>query len=708
MPAEPRAAAYWRAIVRLETAKIAPWTGLRNAAGVVLALSAGTIFGNASGGMVIAIGALNTGYSDGQDSYRQRARRMSATAVLCGLAVCAGGLVAGHHAGAIALSAAFAFGAGMLVALGTAAADVGMITLVTFLVYSAQVMSPQKAVLAGLMALSGGIVQAAFAGALLRVDPYRQERLALAGLYRELARATGAPAPATEAPPASAQSTRAQQIMSVLAHDRSIESERYMALLSQTERIRLTLLALARLRARLARQQIAEAAALDRALVLSATQLTAQADLLAGGAGRDPSTSIDEWSTIRESLSVGAMHLTDEGRALLFDARRSLDALGGQFRAVWELASHAAPAGLAEFARAERRRPSWLRLRGAMPILRANVGWRSPVFRHAIRLAVCVVMGIAIGRAFDIQRSYWIPMTVALVLKPDFNSTFSRGVQRIGGTLVGLLLATGLFHLLAPGAVLLVALVGAFVFLLRCFGPANYGVFATAVSALIVLLFAAAGIAPQNVMAARAWNTLAGGAIALVAYATWPTWERTQFREVLARLLDAHRQYFQLVRDAYFDPADANARDRDRARLAGRLARSNMEASLERLRTEARAGPTAAALTSLLANSLRFIHAVMSLDAGLSSSPATGRPEFRAFANQVDLTLYLLSAALRGASITAKDLPSLREVYNALIRRGDSSIDRYALVNTEADRITNSLNTLGEEILQLIAAAPGN
>jgi len=37
-------------------------------------------------------------------------------------------------------------------------------------------------------------------------------------------------------------------------------------------------------------------------------------------------------------------------------------------------------------------------------------------------------------------------MTIVLVLKPEFAVTFSRGVLRIAGTMVGLLLATALFH----------------------------------------------------------------------------------------------------------------------------------------------------------------------------------------------------------------------------------------------------------------------
>ena len=123
--------AYWRSLIHFEPERIAPWTKLCNAVGVILALGAGTFFENPSSGLVMAIGALNTGYSDGQDSYVHRETNVGDRSSLrC--AVCSGGLAAENHFAAIALSTVFAFGAGMLVALGTTAAEVGMITPVTF------------------------------------------------------------------------------------------------------------------------------------------------------------------------------------------------------------------------------------------------------------------------------------------------------------------------------------------------------------------------------------------------------------------------------------------------------------------------------------------------------------------------------------------------------------------------------------------------
>jgi uncharacterized membrane protein YccC len=322
-----------------------------------------------------------------------------------------------------------------------------------------------------------------------------------------------------------------------------------------------------------------------------------------------------------------------------------------------------------------------------------------------------VVIADAIARTIGWQRAYWGPMTVAIVLKPDFTTTFSRGVLRLAGTFTGLALATALFHAISPTAAMLALFIVVFMFLMRWAGPANYGVMVTALTALVVLLFASTGVAPADLMAARALFTVVGGTIALAAYRVWPTWERTQVPEALARLLDAYRAYFQAVRDAYLHPGlehDAVFAPRlDRVRQASRLARTTLEASVARLRLEP--GVAASRLTTLqaiLANSHRFIHAAMALEAGLfRSQPVPARPEFATFANNVDSTLYFLAAYLRGVPVEPGDLPDLREDHRALVQSGASHAERYELVNVESDRVTNSLNTLSVELIQWVGSA---
>jgi len=238
--------------------------------------------------------------------------------------------------------------------------------------------------------------------------------------------------------------------------------------------------------------------------------------------------------------------------------------------------------------------------------------------------------------------------------------------------------------------------------LLRWVGPANYGIFAVAISALVVLLIAITGVSPSEVIWARGVNTVAGGALALLAYRIWPTWERTLVSERVAEMLDAYREYFHCLVESSVRNETRSAGELDRVRLGARMARTNLEASVDRMGAEP--GTTAAQINqvnALLASSHRFVHAMMALEAGwLHTAAVPARTAFRTFAADVEKTLDLLAAALRGTRVQLKEFPDLREDHHVLLQSGDQKIERYALVNVEADRIVNSLNTLREQVME--------
>jgi uncharacterized membrane protein YccC len=705
-------APFWRTVLYFDAAKTMPWQALRNSIGVALPLLIGLLLGNVPAGLVASTGALNVAFSDGSDPYLRRARRMLYAGGFVALAVFAGRFCGRDHMLAVLLAAACAFAAGMMVAVGQTPSDIATITLVTLVVFSAQPTSFSKALSSGLLVFGGALLQTVLAVALWPVRRYTPERRALAALYAELARGSASggaaiPTPhASQAPPASTQSSEAHNALAGLNNDHSVEGERYLALLSLAERIRLALLALARLRVRIGRESGTEpeTGTVVACGTLASKMLTSIAEALSAGVKGNPHIGcLRQMRTAAENLrQPNPSNRSPDLAALRSDARAELDALAGQLRFALELAAHTTPAGSEEFECQEAAQPWRLRLAGVWAVLRANLTRQSPAFRHAVRLAVCVAAADLLARAMGWHRTYWAPMTVAIVLKPDFTTTFSRGVLRLAGTFVGLAFATALFHILGPPIGLQIVLIAAFVFLMRWLGPANYGILATAITTLVVLLFAVTGIAPADVMLARGVNTVAGGLIALLAYRLWPTWERTQVSEAVARLLDAYRGYFQIIRDAYLDPNANFARELDRARQDCRLARSNLEASATRLGTEPGVDPARlTAISSILADSHRLIHAVMSLEAGLyRSRPVPARAAFRTFANDVDATLYFLAAGLRGTHIEPATLPDLREDHHALLQAGDPETERYAMVNIETDRITNSLNTLAGEILQ--------
>jgi uncharacterized membrane protein YccC len=696
---------FWNTLVRFEKPKIIPWIALRNTVGVALPLVLGAAIGRISPGLIVAIGALNVSYSDGPESYPQRARRMLVAAFCCALAVSFGGLLGREHLLLILLAGLCGFAAGMMVAVTQTAADIGVMTLATLIVFAAQAMSPEAALQSGLLALGGGLVQTALSVASWPVSRYAPERRALAVLYAALSRAAAQALAAPDLPPpASAESTDAQSALSSLAGDGSVEAERIAALLSQAERMRLSILTIARLRVRLSREPdgAAEAAILDDALAAAGRSLEAIGEALMPG-GTAALSLVPSVETSR--IEADAERLRASGRAMSRDARWQLDALAGQLRAAAEMAFHATPAGSAAFAAIQAAAPRRLRLGNVLARLRANLSLESSAFRHALRLGACVALGEAINRVIGTNlpgasRGYWLPMTVAIVLRPDFTGTFTRGFLRLGGTLAGLIAATAIVHFLAPSFGVEILFIAAFTFLMRCFGPANYGVFVAALTSLIVFLIGITGVAPGPLMIARGVNTLAGGAIALLAYALWPTWERNLVPERLADLFDAYRVYFEAVCGAYVTPG-ANAQSRlDQTRLAARLARSNAEASVARLASEPFVSDARlTALRKLLANSHRFVLAAMSLEAGLArSAPAPVRESFRTFSQGVVTTLSQLADALRGKPLDKAAMPDLREVHGELVRAGDPHFGRHALVNVETDRIVNSLNTLCEQV----------
>ena len=695
---------FWRTLIAFQRDKLNFWVALRNTAGVVVPLIVGVALGSTPAGLALATGALNVAFRDIPSSYRDRARHMIQASILVAFAVFFGAICGHDTVSAVIVGILWAFATGMLVAISTPAADLGNTSLVILIVYMAVPQTFDRAVYAGLLAFGGGIFQTLLSLALWPLQPYIFERRALAKLFLELARAAESDVEVYRSPPASAQSTEAQTSLANLMTDRSLEAERYRMLLSEAERMRLGIMSLGRLRVRLQRKHRPEAAGVKRFLEIGASILRVIGQSLDVGRPAVPDTELRaELRSLPETLRQ-AEEGADLTSALVREARVQMDALMGQLRNAIDLTTSTSLEGFAEFERTEKKRPWRLQLAAPIATLRANLTLRSAACRHAIRLAVCIGVGEALARSLQLTRPYWMPMTIAIVLKPDFTSTFSRSVLRVVGTFIGLVAITGIFHVLPLSTNVEIALIAVSMFVVRFAGPANYGILAVGITALVVMLVAMTGVDPWPVMVARALNTVYGGAIALIAYGLWPTWERTQAPEAMARMLDAYRDYFRAIRVSFENPETSFDDLLDRTRLAARLARSNVEASIDRLCGEpGTSQQTIHMLSGILASSHRMVHAIMALEAGLQSSrPVPARPAFHRFATDVELTLYYLASALRGSPLKPEQLPDLREDHHALVHSGDPNQERYAIVNVETDRITNSLNTLSAELLQWI------
>jgi hypothetical protein len=153
-----------------------------------------------------------------------------------------------------------------------------------------------------------------------------------------------------------------------------------------------------------------------------------------------------------------------------------------------------------------------------MPHPGADLSPFSEAGQYAIRVALVLVLGALIAWRWKIGNGYWIPMTAAIVVRPDRHATLLRGITRVAGTLIGAALATGLLAALRPGTATLAALILLAVAGCNLLIRVNYLLFAAAITTYVVFLLALIGLPSSEIAVHRLFATLIGGGLALVTH----------------------------------------------------------------------------------------------------------------------------------------------------------------------------------------------
>ena len=217
------------------------------------------------------------------------------------------------------------------------------------------------------------------------------------------------------------------------------------------------------------------------------------------------------------------------------------------------------------------RAPIGERLRGIYDHLASG----GETWSAVLRLVVCIAVAEAVSVLLPLERPYWITLTVAVVMKPDFGSVFARAVQRGLGTVIGVLIGAAIVVLLPlgwPQIVALAILAGAMPIAIR----RNYGLFSTFITPVIVILLELAHSGDVGLILSRVTDTLIGSAIVLIiGYLPWPaTWRSgRQLAGAVADVVGVVAGYLTVALAPRGGPGDVerartDARDRSSARRA--------------------------------------------------------------------------------------------------------------------------------------------
>lgn len=664
-----------------------PWgVAVRNTAAIVLPLAIGAATGHLAAGLGVSAGALNTMFADQPGPYRLRLRRMLFTALAAGVAAFAGSVLGEWPQALVIVAAIWGFAAALLVALGPHATRAGLISMILLVVLGAEPASGAQALPAALLIFGGGVLQTLFAIAAWPLQRYRPERIAVADALRGIAALARQPIAQGDTAPLPPSLNDLQALLFGSGRARGRAMEAFQVLAELAERMRIELFALTDLQSQAPSGSLRDS--LQAVRQCAASVLDALATALEQAASPDSSNALTHYQAAAESLEE---HPRSDASAMQIASARAA-ALGGQLRAAARNADVAGSLGELRAQRAEFRLPRTLRPANPLATLRANLHFSSVAFRHAIRCGTCLALALVLSHLLPLSRGYWMPMTVAIVLKPDFGATWRYGLLRVAGTLAGLLLTTALLHFGFSGFWAALCLFTVLCFAYRELATVHYGIAVACLTGVVVILLSFHGIAPGASMPARALDTALGSALALAAYLLWPTWERGRERAVLARMLDAYRDYLTAV-------LCGDARARFETRSGARAARSNAQASIARLRQEPLGHSNVSRAEALLSQANRFMRAAMALEAARTDARDPPLPpQVANFADACASALREASASVRGDRTPAEP-PRLRELQRELVAALKNSSQEppaalSAALADASDRIADAINSL--------------
>src|SRR5471030_2001673 len=175
----------------------------------------------------------------------------------------------------------------------------------------------------------------------------------------------------------------------------------------------------------------------------------------------------------------------------------------------------------------------------------SHLRFDSPIFRFALRMAMAISVGLAIGEHLPYAaHGYWIVLTIVIILKPNFSLTKQRRSDRIIGTVIGCVLTALVLRYLNYPVLILAILILSTV-AMPTFAYLRYRYAAIAVSMMILLQMHLLAPGGGNVVMERLIDTLIGAAVASALSFVLASWEYQSLPTLIRTVLDVNLSYME-------------------------------------------------------------------------------------------------------------------------------------------------------------------
>ena len=607
-------------LAHMEPSPVSRWVALRAALAIGLPSAVGLALDQSAAAALVALGALPAITGDNGGPYRNRALSIGATVFGGALGYFLGTLIAGHGLWTSAAMTLLVLAASLVGTFNNIAA-VSTLQFAAYVIVGASLTSTLPPWLPSVLVGAGGLFGLALTLTGWVVHPTAPERAAVAMAYRKLAAMFAAIGTSH-----TMSARRDMEAAMTSAYDTVLAARRSAA--GPSPRL-----------ARLAAQLQACTPLTNTALELAragrvlprdcARVMNRLADRVENDATPDP----------REDIAA----LREAGMAPLADALAQVQPLldGGA------LSEADAFAGLPP----ARPRTPWR-------VLARTYRPGPTTLRYLVRLGLCLIAAEAVALATSLPRSYWVPLIVVVVFKPNFGSVFARALQSCAGSVVGVAISATVLALDRNGIVSLLTVAG-LASLLPWSVRRNYGLFSAILLPILMLLIGALQPGSWPIALARLIDVaVAAGIVLLVGYLPWIRIERGNLDNAVAAAMDTLAAYLNTVFQA-----DPTSRHDLRARAYARL--SDLRIALQRGLSEPR-------LVSRRALAWWPVEVALERVANAISDTAWSLPADQAAPSAAELaqlaaSLHQMSAAVaQGAAMPAAAIaspaPALRDV----------------------------------------------
>ncbi len=295
-----------------------------------------------------------------------------------------------------------------------------------------------------------------------------------------------------------------------------------------------------------------------------------------------------------------------------------------------------------------------------------NLNLNSSIFRHSLRVSLVMLIGFFIAKALSFgHHSYWILLTILVILKPGFSLTKKRNYERIIGTvaggILGALLVLYVTDTTARFTLLLVFMVISYSFL-----RIKYVVSVLFMTPYILLLFTFLGTTGINLAGERIVDTLVGSIIAFIAsYLIFPSWEQSQLKTYVTELLKANAAYLNQISSKFSE--NFSLTDYKLARRDVYVGIANMASAFERMMSE----PKSKQQNMNNLNNFMVLNHVFSSYLANYSSFADENPEIKLSSDHLKFLRKILYSLQESINLIEKNGPNKDYKFDQQIAKDD-------------------------------------